>query len=62
MLDHYGAYGFGVMTSALIDATLYDKLDSVCGRRDVRQRHFSVLELERAIARQPSIRKRYFAY
>ena len=60
MLDHYGADGFGVMTSALIDATLYDKLDRVCAKRDVMQRHFSVLELERAIARHPGIRRRYF--
>ncbi|MBY0558848.1 hypothetical protein [Hyphomicrobium sp.] len=60
MLDHYGAHGFGVMTSALIDATLYDKLDRVCDKRDVMQRHFSILELERAIARHPGIRKRYF--
>jgi hypothetical protein len=48
------------MTSVLIDATLYDKFDSVCGKRDVEQYHFSVLELERAVARHPGIRKRYF--
>lgn len=61
MLDHTKAQGFGVMTSVLIDATLYDKLDSVCGKRDVEQYHFSVLELERAVARNPAIRKRYFS-
>lgn len=60
MLDHTKAQGFGVMTSVLIDATLYDKIDSVCGKRDVEQYHFSVLELERAVARHPGIRKRYF--
>ena len=31
MLEMYAAEGFGVMTSAVIDATLYDKLDAVCG-------------------------------
>ncbi|WP_287389498.1 hypothetical protein [Ralstonia sp.] len=60
MLDHYGAQGFGVMTSALIDATLYDKLDVICRKRQVMQRHFDVLKLERTIARHPGIRKLYF--
>lgn len=60
MLDHYGAQGFGVMTSALIDATLYDKLDGICKKRKVMQRHFDVLKLERTIARHPGIRKLYF--
>jgi hypothetical protein len=60
MLDHYDVQGFGVMTSAPIDATLYDKLDAVCGKRGVEQMNFSVLELERALARHEIIRCRYF--
>lgn len=60
MLDHYGVEGFGVMTSAPIDATLYDKLDAVCGKRNVQQMNFSILELERELARKPLIRQRYF--
>lgn len=60
MLDQYGAQGFGVMTSSLIDAGLYDKLSAVCRSRDVHEYHFSVLELERTLARSPAIRKRYF--
>lgn len=60
MLDHYGVGGFGVMTSAPIDATLYDKLDSVCDRRGVEKLTFSVLELERALARNPVLKDRYF--
>jgi Restriction endonuclease len=60
MLDQYGAEGFGVMTSALIDATLYDKIDSVCGRRSIESLNFSVLELSRTLVRTPVIRKRYF--
>ena len=60
MLDSYSAEGFGVMTSTLIDATLYDKLDNVCGKRSVTQLHFSRLELERALVRLPAIRKCYF--
>lgn len=60
MLDHYDVGGYGVMTSAPIDATLYDKLDAVCDRRAVEKMTFSVLELERALARNPVIRERYF--
>ncbi|MFC0304019.1 hypothetical protein ACFSTI_06575 [Rhizorhabdus histidinilytica] len=60
MLDHYDVGGFGVMTSAPIDATLYDKLDAVCDRRGVEKLTLSVLELERTLARNPVIRERYF--
>lgn len=60
MLDHYNVGGFGVMTSAPIDATLYDKLDAVCDKRGVEKLTLSVLELERALARNPEIRERYF--
>lgn len=60
MLDHYQVGGYGVMASAPIDATLYDKLDAVCDRRGVEKMTFSVLELERALARNPVIRERYF--
>src|SRR5260221_2695231 len=42
MLEQYVAHGFGVMTSAVIDATLYDKLEKVCGGRQIDQRHFFV--------------------
>lgn len=61
MLDHYNVGGYGVMTSAAIDATLYDKLDAVCDRRGVEKLTYSVLELERALARNPLIRERYFS-
>ncbi|TFW57794.1 hypothetical protein CT676_27715 [Bradyrhizobium sp. MOS001] len=61
MLEMYRAEGFGVMTSAVIDATLYDKLDAVCGNRKVAQLHFSRLELERALDRLPKIRAQYFS-
>ncbi|OMI06310.1 hypothetical protein BSN85_22845 [Bradyrhizobium brasilense] len=60
MLDIYDAGGFGVMTSALIDATLYDKLDAVCGKRRIDQLNFSRLELERELVRLPKIREAYF--
>jgi hypothetical protein len=60
MLDQYGAGGFGVFTSAPIDATLYDKLDGVCQRRGIKQSHYSVHELERRLARYPAILRKYF--
>ncbi|HBZ7514711.1 Uncharacterised protein [Klebsiella pneumoniae] len=60
MLDHYGAEGFGVMTSAPIDATLYDKLDAICGRRGVEQMNFSIFELERTLSRHNKLHQRYF--
>jgi hypothetical protein len=60
MLDQYSAEGFGVMVSAPIDATLYDKLDGVCGKRGIAQMHFSALELERAVARSCALGDRYF--
>lgn len=60
MLERYGAHGFGVFTSTVIDATLYDKLDDICGRRNVSQMHKSVHELERDLARNARLRERYF--
>lgn len=60
MLERYKAGGFGIMTSTLIDATLYDKANAICGGRKVEQLHFSALELEKALNRNPVIRKKYF--
>lgn len=60
MLEMHEANGFGVMTSAMIDATLYDKMDKICNKRGIVQLHFSLLELERALIRNPEIRSRYF--
>ncbi|RPH29322.1 hypothetical protein EHN07_06650 [Buttiauxella warmboldiae] len=60
MLERYDAQGFGVMTSAPIDATLYDKLDSICSKRGVELMNFSVLELERVLYCDDILRYRYF--
>src|SRR3546814_19251163 len=35
LIDHYDVGGYGVMTSATIDAPLYDKLHAVCAPRAV---------------------------
>ncbi|WP_316197046.1 hypothetical protein [Bradyrhizobium sp. SZCCHNS3053] len=56
MLDKYDVRGFGVMTSALIDAGLYDKLDAVCGKRDIAQLNFSRLEIEHQLRGSPDLR------
>lgn len=61
MLEQYNAGGFGVMTSVLIDATLYNKMDSICSRRNVKQMSFSVLELERVILKDIAFFERYFS-
>lgn len=60
LLDRYDALGFGVMTSGLIDATLYDKADAVCARRGAAVLHFSKLEIERFLAARPALRDSYF--
>ena len=60
MLEQYGAQGFGVITSAQMDATLYDKLDAICTKRRVDQYHLSVLELERALGRNRRVRQKFF--
>jgi len=60
LLDQYGVQGFGIMTSAIIDSGLYDKIESVCAKRQVQEFHFSKLELERTLARNRAIRRRYF--
>lgn len=60
MLEQYSAQGFGVITSAQMDATLYDKLDAICSKRGVEQYHLSVLELERALARNRRLRQKFF--
>ncbi|RFT62323.1 hypothetical protein DWG17_08855 [Salmonella enterica subsp. enterica serovar Senftenberg] len=60
MLDSYDVEGFGVFTNTIIDATLYDKLDKVCSKRNVEQLNFSALEIEKELIRKPYIRMKYF--
>ncbi len=59
-VDQYGAGGFCVMTSGVIDSTLYDKLDGITRNRGVETAQWSRLELERFLARHPELRDRYF--
>jgi hypothetical protein len=59
-VDQYGAGGFCVMTSGVIDSTLYDKLDGITRNRGVETAPWSRLEVERFLARHPELRDRYF--
>lgn len=56
----YGAGGFCVMTSGVIDSTLHDKLEAIARNNDIEIDEWSRLEIERFLARHPEIRDRYF--
>jgi uncharacterized protein YjbI with pentapeptide repeats len=60
MLDHYDAGGFCIMTSAVIDSTLHDKLDKLKDKNGFEVERWSYLEIERFLAEHPEIRSRYF--
>lgn len=60
MLEQYCAEGFGIMTSATIDATLFDAADAICERRSLSQKHFSVFEIERFLNQRPELRRKFF--
>ena len=59
-VDQYGAGGFCVMTSGVIDSTLYDKLDGIARNRSMQVDTWSKLELERFLIRHPVVYQRYF--
>ena len=64
MLTIYEAGGFAVMTPGIIDATLFDKLDDIGVRYNVETKRFNYSrpELEREIASNSSIFKKYFSH
>lgn len=59
-IDQYGADGYCVMTTGLIDATLRDKLEGIKRNRKIQYETWSRLELERFLARHLDIVHRYF--
>ncbi|PKD17660.1 hypothetical protein APR41_05480 [Salegentibacter salinarum] len=59
-IDQYGAQGYGIMTSVVIDATLFDKLDAISSRKRIETQEFSVYEMERILARYDNIKHRHF--
>lgn len=60
IMEQYDAKGYGVMTSAVIDATLYDKVEKICQNRLAEDKNYSVYELERLLHEHKEIRRRYF--
>ena len=59
-IDQYGAKGFCVMTNALIDSTLHDKLVGIATHRNIEVDEWDKLRMERYLAQRPEIRDRYF--
>lgn len=56
----YGAQGYGVMTPVVIDSALYDRIDMICKRHHIESDNWSILEIERFIARHPKLKERHF--
>lgn len=57
----YGAKGYGVFTTGIIDATLYDMLDGFARNYGISTReNWSIFELERFISQNKSIEERHF--
>lgn len=54
--------GFGIMTSTVIDATLFDAADAICERRSISQKHFSAFEIERLLRQRPQLREKFFKF
>jgi hypothetical protein len=62
VIDQYGAEGFCIMTTGVIDATLHDKLDGIERNRKIGVEKWDYLKIERVLAKPKyqNIRKRYF--
>ena len=61
VIDQYGADGYGLMCSCYIDSTLYDKLDGIAKHRSIQIETWSKFEIERYIARRPTLRTRFLS-
>ncbi|MEQ8974162.1 MAG: hypothetical protein RIE73_27675 [Coleofasciculus sp. C1-SOL-03] len=60
-MAQYGAGGFCVMTSGVIDSALYDKLEAIADQTSIETDEWSRLEIERFLAKHPEIKYRYFS-
>ncbi|MBD2692171.1 hypothetical protein [Anabaena catenula] len=60
VLVQYEAKGFCIMTSGIIDSTLYDKLDAIKKEMGIEIDDWCNLKIERFLANHPVIRNRYF--
>ncbi|MGJ1404481.1 hypothetical protein [Sphingobacterium siyangense] len=59
-IDQYNADGYGVFTTGVIDATLFDKVDAIAQRRGLDVIFNSKYEIERELAILPELKSRYF--
>lgn len=59
-VTQYEAHGYGIMTNVTIDATLYDKLDSISRNLKVDIEDYSVYNLERILTGYQHLKERYF--
>jgi len=59
-VTQYDATGYGIMTSVVIDSTLYDKLDGISRNLQIEIEDYSVYKLERILAGYPQIKQRHF--
>lgn len=59
IMEHQ-AKGYGIFTSTVIDTTLYDMLDGFSRNGINTDQVFSIYELERLLARNAGLRKKYF--
>lgn len=60
IIEQFEADGYGIFTSGVIDATLYNKIDAIAKRKHIKTELSSKHELERILARLPIIKARYF--
>lgn len=59
-IDQYGAAGYMVFTNAVIDATLYDKLEAIGKNRSIDVDAWSGMEVERFLQGHRDLLERYF--
>ena len=59
VIDQYGAQGYGVLTTGLIDATLYDRLDGIARNRGIELMTWSLMEIEQFLLRRPHLLAKY---
>ena len=60
VIDQYGASGYGVMTCGYIDATLHDRVDSICARRGAEVRKIDRFLLQAFVSARPLLFEKYF--
>lgn len=62
IIEQYGADGYGIFTSGVIDPTLFDKIDAIAKRKQIKTEFSSRYELERTLAQLPKLKERYFKH